>query len=690
MASPAHTYRPDIDGLRAISVGVVVAFHAFFRQGFGGFVGVDIFFVISGYLISGIILGDLEAGRFSFARFYGRRVRRIYPALVLVLAVTLAAGWYELFDDRFQQLGRHIAAAAAFVSNLVLYGESNYFDTSSDAKPLLHLWSLGVEEQFYILWPLVLVLAWRLGASRERVGTGFSHQRCDHKGSARGVWIALACALVASLAHMAWLMGRDVSAAFYIPTARFWEMLAGAALVWAERRGFAMPLRARHGLSLIGLALLLGGLHFITEAVPFPGAAALVPVLAAVMLIAAGPAALVNRFVLSLAPMRWLGQISYPLYLWHWPVLVLARTAGFVDTRAMVVAVLAGVVLAWGTTRLVEPPLRFGGASRAKTGGLLAAMGVLAGLGLLAGYGPWRSYTSARVAPLARQLLWTVPVGSEAEAARCTRLMPQRAGLVTGVSGNDFCYLSQPRAPDVALLGDSLNLSLYPGLARYADLSVLIASASEAAPFYDTTTTESFDKTRLNNWRLTNQALDFAIANPSIRAVVLSYANGDQLLNPASAHRITDRADPRTAPPMEVVERALRRTLARLTVAGKGVILIAPNARMGFDPADCLTGLRPIHGPAYRQTCAEPETGVMAQRRRTYDAVLARVAADYRDVRVVDLAPPLCDARQCYALRGGHLLYRDTLHLSDDGSRAVAPLLYTAIRQAASVPPPAR
>lgn len=671
MSAPAHTYRPDIDGLRAISVGVVVAFHAFFRQGFGGFIGVDIFFVISGYLISGIILGDLEAGRFSFSRFYGRRVRRIYPALVLVLAVTLAAGWYELFDDRFQQLGRHIAAAAAFVSNLVLYGESNYFDTSSDAKPLLHLWSLGVEEQFYILWPLVLAWAWRIAR-------------------ARGVWIALVCALAASLAHMAWLMGRDVSAAFYIPTARFWEMLAGATLVWAERRGFAMPLRAAHGLSLIGLALLLGGLHFITEDVAFPGAAALVPVLAAVMLIAAGPAALVNRFVLSLTPMRWLGQISYPLYLWHWPVLVLARTAGFIDTRAMVLAVLAGVALAWITTRFVEPPLRFGGAERRKIGGLLAAMGVLAGLGLLAGFGPWRSATSARVAPITQQLLWTIPVASEAEAEACRRLMPQRAGLVTGVSGNDFCYLSQPRAPDVALLGDSLNLSLYPGLAHYADLSVLIASASEAAPFYDTTTTESFDKTRLNNWRLTNQALDFAIASPSIRVVVLSYANGDQLLNPASAHRITDRADPAPAAPMQVVERALRRTLGRLDAAGKGVILIAPNARMGFDPADCLTALRPIHGPAYRHTCAEPETGAMARRRQAYKAVLARVAADYRDVRVVDLAPPLCRAGLCYALRGGRLFYRDTLHLSADGSQAVAPLLYAAIRQAASAPPPAR
>jgi len=658
--SATHPYRPDIDGLRAISVGAVVAFHACFRENFGGFIGVDIFFVISGYLISGIILRDLAGGRFSFAQFYARRVRRIYPALVLVLAVVLAAGWFELFDAEFALLGRHTAAAAGFVSNLVLYGEANYFDAASDAKPLLHLWSLGVEEQFYLLWPILLALAWRWGR-------------------ARGVWLAIALGLAASLAHQAWLMATDPSAAFYIPTARFWEMLAGAALAFAEQRGLRLAPSAAHGVSLFGLALLLGGLRFITPQVAFPGVAALVPAGAAMLLLAAGPSAIINRGILALRPMRWLGQISYPLYLWHWPCLVFARIAGFTSQSAMVAAVALAVLLAWATARFVERPLRFGGAARAKLAVLLAASGVLGLTGLAVDRLALPSYTAPKVASLTRQLQWGIPVGSAEQAAACTALMPRRSALVTGVSGNDFCYLAQRHAPDVALIGDSMNLSLYPGLARYGDINTLITSASEAAPFYDTTTTESFDKTRLNNYRLTNQALDFAIASPSIRVVVLSYANGDQLLNPASAHRITDRADASPAPPMAIVERALRRTLDRLAAGGKSVILIAPNQRLTFDPANCLADLRPLHASAARRACAVSAQGPMAQRRRAYAALLQRVAADYQGVVTLDLAQTFCDKRLCYAMRDGQMLYRDTLHLSDAGSRQAAPRLHAAI-----------
>jgi hypothetical protein len=160
---------------------------------------------------------------------------------------------------------------------------------------------------------------------------------------------------------------------------------------------------------------------------------------------------------------------------------------------------------------------------------------------------------------------------------------------------------------------------------------------------------------------------------------VLSYANGDQLLNPASAHRITDRADASPAAPFAVVERALRRTLARLRAAGKQVILIAPNQRMGFDPGECLTDLRPVHGTFYRHPCAEPLRGALAQRRLAYDTLLRRVAGDYPGVTTLDLARPLCDGAMCYAMRGGRMLYRDTLHLSDEGSAQVAPALHGAI-----------
>ncbi|MEO8298688.1 MAG: acyltransferase, partial [Burkholderiales bacterium] len=200
-------YRPDIDGLRALAVVAVVCFHAFGVR--GGFVGVDVFFVISGYLITGILLRDLSLGRFSIARFYARRVRRIFPALTVVLLATLVAAWFLLWSDELQQLGKHTAAGAGFVANLMYWNEAGYFDRASEAKPLLHLWSLGIEEQFYIVWPLLLWLA-----ARSRLPIA---------------WVTLLLC-VASFVWNVVQLPHDPTAAFYSPLGRAWELLAGAAV----------------------------------------------------------------------------------------------------------------------------------------------------------------------------------------------------------------------------------------------------------------------------------------------------------------------------------------------------------------------------------------------------------------------------------------------------------------------------
>ena len=209
---PDHPkYRPDIDGLRAIAVLSVVGFHAAPGRIPAGFIGVDIFFVISGYLITSIILKGLEAGTFNFAEFYGRRVKRIFPALLIVLLASLAIGYFILLDDQFKELGKHIAGGAGFVSNLVLWGESGYFDNAADFKPLLHLWSLGIEEQFYIVWPFLLWLAWK--------------QRFNY------LPVLLVIAF-ASFALNIYTVSSDPVAAFYSPLTRFWELLVGSILAY--------------------------------------------------------------------------------------------------------------------------------------------------------------------------------------------------------------------------------------------------------------------------------------------------------------------------------------------------------------------------------------------------------------------------------------------------------------------------
>lgn len=335
----AVTYRPDIDGLRAIAVLAVVAFHAFPAAAPGGFAGVDVFFVISGFLISGIILEGLKQDRFSFAEFYARRIRRIFPALAIVLFACWACGWFVLFAGDYQQLSAHITGGVAFVSNFVLWNEAGYFDDAADTKPLQHLWSLGIEEQFYLVWPLLLFVAWR--------------RRVDP------LWIT-AGLLVASFLYNVWNVRFDVVGTFYSPVTRFWELLIGGALACLG----AVPLgrAAREAGGALGLALIAAAVAAIDGHRLFPGLWALMPTVGAFLIVSAGPEAWVNRAVLTQRALVWVGLISYPLYLWHWPLLSFARIVEGETPSPLVrvAAVIVSVVLAWLTYQLVERPVRHG------------------------------------------------------------------------------------------------------------------------------------------------------------------------------------------------------------------------------------------------------------------------------------------------------------------------------------------
>jgi peptidoglycan/LPS O-acetylase OafA/YrhL len=340
--------------MRAIAVLAVVVYHAFPRVLPGGFVGVDVFFVISGFLISTIIAGGLDAGRFSFATFYLRRVRRIFPALALVLACTVGAGWYILMSDEYAELGRQVAGGAGFVSNFLLWSGSGYFDNAADTKPLLHLWSLGIEEQFYIAWPPLLWAAYRWRLNRTVVA---------------GVLAALSMGLgvVLSTTHPV--------AAFYSPLARCWELFAGALLAFAslrQRASAAAP--TRRWTSATGLALLAAGLATCSNLRPFPGWQALLPVGGAVLLIAGGARAPINRHLLAHPVLVWIGLLSFPLYLWHWPLLVFARILHQDRPAQRLVLMLLAVLLAWLTVRLLERPIRASGESRTQAAVLASLM----------------------------------------------------------------------------------------------------------------------------------------------------------------------------------------------------------------------------------------------------------------------------------------------------------------------------
>ncbi|MBJ2221066.1 acyltransferase family protein [Pseudomonas sp. MF7453] len=370
-------YRPDIDGLRAFAIITVVLFHAFPSFVPGGFIGVDIFFVISGYLISSIIFKELNAGSFSFSGFYQRRIKRIFPALVLVLAACYIFGWFALMASEFKMLGKHMISSIGFVQNIVLYKESGYFDTASELKPLLHLWSLGVEEQFYFLFPLIAWAMWRYR---------------------KWAFPFLIIAAVVSFGADVHKLKADPSAAFYLPQYRFWEILVGSLLAYAavfhpaaiacSRTGTTARKTAFNAISLLGVLLLIASVAIIDKSKSFPGAWALMPVMGSALLILSGPNTWLNDRVLASRVFVGIGLISYPLYLWHWPVITFMRIVGADELSVWkgVIAITASFLLAFVTYKFIELPFRAAKLKLSKTGVLVFLGCIVAISGTLSFY----------------------------------------------------------------------------------------------------------------------------------------------------------------------------------------------------------------------------------------------------------------------------------------------------------------
>ncbi len=351
MQKNTATYRADIDGLRAVAVTAVIGYHAFPQWFSGGFVGVDVFFVISGYLITSIILMSSAKNGFSLIDFYSRRIRRIFPALIAMLSTCLLVGWILLFPDELQQLGKHALGATFFVSNFVFWSEAGYFDTASELKPLLHLWSLSIEEQFYTLWPIVLLLFVRIKST------------------------SLCTLLLLLSSFLLCIFGElDKAANFYMPLTRIWELLCGGLLasislndsitnkILPNNKNIKAALAEL--LSLTGTTLLLLSIfYFLSNKSVFPGWLSLLPIIGTVLIIASGPRTLISHYVLGNRVFVFIGLISYSLYLWHWPFLAFPKiTDGLALPLNMRIYAVAGAfIFAVITYFCIEKPLRHRG-----------------------------------------------------------------------------------------------------------------------------------------------------------------------------------------------------------------------------------------------------------------------------------------------------------------------------------------
>lgn len=338
-----HLWRNDITGLRAIAVLPVLLFHAFPSLLPGGFFGVDVFFVISGYLISGIIFRGMLKETFSYRSFYEKRIKRILPNLLLLLTFVSIAGYFFLLDKEYENLGQHIYSSAAFIQNFRLLSEIGYFTEDALRKPLLHLWSLAIEEQFYIIFPIICTLIWRLSRSQKLIGS--------------------LVFFITVASFLACLLIENKSYSFYFPLTRFWELGCGIVLAFFETysviRTKRIALALRHLLSCLGLTCVVVPMFIYTKEMVHPGYITLLPVLGSVTLIMAQPDAIVNRTLLSWAPMTFVGLISYSLYLWHWPLLAFIFICiPNASASWMIGALVLSFVLATLVYYFVENPVR--------------------------------------------------------------------------------------------------------------------------------------------------------------------------------------------------------------------------------------------------------------------------------------------------------------------------------------------
>jgi peptidoglycan/LPS O-acetylase OafA/YrhL len=424
-------YRPEIDGLRAVAVLPVLMFHAHVPGFSGGYIGVDVFFVISGFLITTLLLQDLEQGRLSLRGFYGRRARRILPALIVMLLATLPFAWMWMLPSQLADFGKHLVATVFFMANVVrLLLDGSYFDTLAETKPLLHVWSLSVEEQFYFAYPLALIVLWRLPRR----------------------WLVPALALCAaiSFAMAVWAVEAKPRAAYYLLPTRAWELLAGALAATVCLRATFTP---RPALALSGLAAILFAVVWLDEDSGIPGLAALLPVLGSVAILIHARAGSLTHRLLAFRPLVGIGLISYSLYLWHQPVLAFARlrlqsASSPWPAVGLLVLVFA---LSWASWRFVERPFRRDGFALWPSIGLAgatAAVVVFAGLVTVWQGAFWRFPTEVQD-----------QIGAADWSHRC--LFQTSDGPIT-FPQPDCVFGDGGRK--VAVVGDSLAASLMPGI----------------------------------------------------------------------------------------------------------------------------------------------------------------------------------------------------------------------------------
>jgi peptidoglycan/LPS O-acetylase OafA/YrhL len=637
-------FRSDINGLRAWAVMAVVLYHFAVPGLVGGFAGVDVFFVISGFLMTSLVFVGLENRRFSLWRFYLARARRIFPALLVVCLVVLAVGWCVLMLDEYQQLGRHVRDSLLFISNIRYFKESGYFDAASHEKWLLHTWSLSVEWQFYMVLPVLLLLVWKLFPGR------------------RAAFIALATLFVASwLVCLVWTLN-EPDRAFYQLQARAWEMAAGGLLFFLAQR-FRPRAAVAKAAEWSGFAMIVATFLLVDAQALWPGWLALLPVGGTCLVLLAGRE---RSWLSGTALTQWLGSRSYSIYLWHWPRVVGLAYMGLLEQPQWLVAgVLLSVLLGHLSYVLIEEPVRKGGrvwAPRWEVLVLCCSLLLVATMGQLVRKTGVPERLSAAVIEL--------------EAQRQNRNPRQKECLDTG----EPCRYGGERIR-LLLLGDSHADTLVTAIVdslptaqdglffRGLPGCLMLIGAKDIDP-------ERTGCLQLNQWMVAEQESLYP-GVPMLRVERTSFhvwggldPDEEQPLGTPGVY-FSQKYDETTAEFLQEFRQEYVATACRLT-AIRPLYLMRPIPEMGIN-VPLAMGRALLLGKS-----REPSISLEAYHQR--NAFVWSVQDQAREqcgAQILDPLPYLCDARRCYGSRDGKPLYYDDDHLSEYGNRLLLPLFKT-------------
>lgn len=651
-------YRPDVDGMRALAILSVLIFHAFPNSLPGGFVGVDIFFVISGYLISSIIFRGLTLGSFSFFDFYARRVRRIFPAVTVVLLGSFVLGFFFLTPYALEDLVTESPYAAFFVENWRLFVTTGgYWETATELKPLMHFWSLGVEEQYYIFYPLICFLLWKVSAKR--------------------FLLSLIGMMLVSMVLCLYDTYNEPVRAFYSLHARFWELLIGGILAyvelqWPSYKNKLLPslnFEAKNNiLSVLGLGLILCSIAFFEEGKYFPGWRALLPTMGAVFIIAAGTGAYLNKYLFSNKSAVFIGLISYPLYLWHWPFLCIFRNnlSGENPTGWLAVSLIfCSFVTAYLTYALIERPMR----SRKATWRIVIALIVilaLVSLGLKTVLRKSENFQNMLYAglPVAVQKTLKELPRSEAKDSLCTEMFGRGHSVCRSTSVN----------PHILVFGDSHNHIMWNYMYQKEHLpSLYIVGTGGSILFDKTAAVDSTGKLSVERMKLVEKVWNAIRSNDEIDTVVLrGYWLGHLRANLHSFNHPDLKG-------RELYKALWTDTLNELQTLNKKVIIVLDNVAAPFDPLTRCSKVERISLLDKNNDQCLIRYDELSQDDFWIRSYLKSLALKYSNVQIVDSWQKLCDESGCYLTKNDIPYYRDQNHLSVYGNGLVWELIESVL-----------